>query len=225
MSYPPGQQPPTWGPGQQPPTWSQQPPQAWGTPPQQYSVNPGKAGTNPALIVGVFVGILVLRARHCRRLHRLQPATRTRPAVPAGRAVRARRSVTAAHRAGIADTRNPGATNPDRAPNAGSDRPAREWSADCSSRFPEAWRDPIQRLATVVSGRLELAQLNAELRVRVRPRDLRSLTNQTDELAVLDVRSLDAQIVVVASDEGITPNELIARQLGVVDGFLIGRVG
>ena len=60
VSYPPGQQPPTWGPGQQPPAWSQQPPPPWGGPPQQYSVNPSKAGTSPVVIVGVFIGILVL---------------------------------------------------------------------------------------------------------------------------------------------------------------------
>ena len=50
-----------------------------------------------------------------------------------------------------------------------------------------------------------------------------NLAQATDTLAVFNLNFFDAQVVIEATDDDITPADMIQRELQVVDGFMIGR--
>jgi hypothetical protein len=52
-----------------------------------------------------------------------------------------------------------------------------------------------------------------------------SLSQSSETLAVLDIPDLGAQVVVEATDEGLTASEMIEREAAAVDTFMVARTG
>lgn len=81
---------------------------------------------------------------------------------------------------------------------------------------------PVSNSPIVVSGEVwQSATLNYSFEYDT---DSWTLTDSTDDTAVLSSVRFDAQVVIHAVPAATTPADLIAQQLGVVDTFMIGRV-
>lgn len=227
MSYPPGQQPPTWGPGQQPPawqqppTWQQQPP-AWGGPPPSYSVNPGKAGTSPVMIAGIFIGILVAVIGIAAVLiFANQPPLPTAPCQPGVPCAPGGPSLppvaNASPTPGPGETPGPNATGAPPATPRPSSQPSPAPGSPAPVETPTSDSPPVVLGGS--SWRSETLNFGFEYDVE----NFELSPQSDDNLAILYLQFVDAQVIVAATNDGSTPAAMIDRQVGIVDSFMIGR--
>ena len=221
MSYPPTQQPPTWGPGQQPPTWTPgQPPPAWGNPPTHYAMPPNKRGGNPTVIVAMFVGILVVVIAIAGALIVLNQPPPPQPPCAPGKPCAPGPSlppISAASPTPQGPHKSPGrpATRPPQTPQPTGPQPTGP-ASPAPVATPESTSPPVVLGGSSWrSGALDYGfEYDAENF---------SLSQATDTLTVFNFNFYDAQIVIEATADDITPAEMIQRELAVIDGFMIGR--
>lgn len=221
MSYPPGQQPPTWG-GQQPPMLGQQPPPGWGPPPVIYAQSPGGSGLGAAAIVSAFVGLLVLVAAVAALvIFMSQPPTPTPPcqpgvpcapgpSLPPVSVATPTPRTTAVPASGVPSTGQPPTAQPSGAPSTALPSPGFPQPTPVTDSPPvilggSTWRSPTLGYGFEFdAGTFQLSRSD-------------------DELAVLDSVLLDGQVVVQATTADVSPAEMIDQQTTVVDGFMISR--
>lgn len=231
MSYPPGQQPPTWGGQEQPPSWGQQLPPGWGPPPQvAYSASPGRSGAGTVAIVVAFVGLLVLVVAIAAVVIFLNqpaaPAPACQPAVPCAPGPSLPPVSTAAPtpRTGAASPQ-PGGSPPVTVTPSGG-QPA---TALPSGAIPSAQPSPGLPQPTATSESPPVILGGSTWRSATLgygfefDAGIFQLSRSSDDLAVLDSVFFDGQVVVQATTADVSPAEMIERQAAVVDGFMIGR--
>jgi hypothetical protein len=246
MSYPPGQGPPTWGGQQQPPSWGGQqqpptwggppppgqppgpPPTGWG-PPAYYSVTPSRSGANPLVIIGLFVGILVLVAAVVGAIVLMnQPAPPKPPCVPGipcapGPSLPPIALATPTPKGGV--TPAPGSTPlpppSSSAPATGQPGPSAAPATPPSSGF-QPQPTPVSDSPAVVLGGSVWRSSTLGYGFEYDP-ELWDLSQSTDELALLDSLQFNGQLLVEATTAETTPDEMIDQELAVIDGFMIGR--
>ncbi len=224
MSYPPGQQPPTWGAGQQPPTWTPgQPPPSWGGPPLPYAMPPNRRGANPAVIVALFVGILVVVIGiAAAAIVFNQPPPPQPPCVP-GRPCAPGPSLppiaAASPTPGPLESPGRPATHP---PETSPATPQPTGPQPTGPATPAPIATPESSSPPVVLGGSSWRSGSLDYGFEFDAENF-NLSQSTDSLAVLNFNFYDAQVVVEATADDITPAEMIQRELQVIDGFMIGR--
>jgi hypothetical protein len=226
MSYPPGQQPPTWG--QTPPPAYPQPP-TYGQP--NYNMPPGsqgpwqympstKSGPSPLTIAFIFIGALVAIVAVAAVFIFMSAPPPPTPPCPPGLPCAPNPSLPPVG-PGATPRESPGhpATRPPATP-SGTAAPTGEPTTPPSS--PAATEEPGSTSPAVILGgsswRSDQFDVGFEF-------DASLFTPQQleDDLVVLNLNFFDAQVVVEVTDDGSTPAEMIQRELATVDTFMIGR--
>ena len=220
MSYPTGNQPPTWQ-GQQP-TWSGQQPPAWGGQQPPFQGNPGGRGGSRVAIIAVFIGVLIAIVAVAGVLIFLNRPPAPEPPCPPGRPCAPGPTLppissAAPSPVAVATPRPTNAPQPTPAPSAsgatpipGSPVPATPAPTPESSSPALVLGGSSWRSATLGYG----FEYDASLF---------QLSQSTDTLAVFDVPDLGAQVVVHATDDDITAAEMIDREIPQIDSFMIAR--
>ena len=235
MSYPPGQQPPTWGGqqgGQLPPAWGQQQPPGWGpAPPVNYSPSPGGSGMGAAAIVAAFIGLLVLVAAVAAMVIFLNQPPAPPPACQPGLPCAPRPSLPPVSAATPTPRNDVGTPRPETlAPSSPAPSGAQPASPPPSGTLPSAPPSPAVPQPTpatdsppVVLGGSTWRSATLGHGFEFDPGILQ-LSQSTDELALFDTLFFDGQIVVNAVTADVTPAEMIEQQLAIIDSFMIARV-
>jgi hypothetical protein len=209
VSYPPGQQPPTWG--------TQQPP-AWGGPPQ-YSANPNTRGRNPFVVVAMFIGILVVVIGIATAVILLnQPAPPHPPCVPN---LPCAPGPSLPPISGASPSPGPN-ESPGRLATSPPQTPLSSGPAPSTPAAPAPTATPQSTSPAVVLGGSSWRSGSLDYGFEFDGQQF-NLSQSTDSLAVLNFNLYDAQVVVEATADDITPTEMIQRELAVIDGFMIGR--
>lgn len=186
----------------------------------QYAMPPNKRGANPAVIVAMFVGILVVVIGIAGALIVLnQPPPPQPPCVP-GRPCAPGPSlppISAASPTPHGPQESPGrpASRPPATPEASGPQPTGP-ATPSPIATPESTSPPVVLGGSSWhSGALDYGfEFDGELF---------NLSQATDTLTVFNFNFYDAQIVIEATDDDVTPAEMIQRELQVVDGFMVGR--